>query len=100
MGKLPNPWTDREKTCNKYTYSSGYGNRLIKLTPRAQWTFEGDLGITNSKISDICQTAGPIVNKFGTRTHIRLHVNGHIWLQKSAPRDKRGILEGEIGVTY
>ena len=27
------------------------------------------------------------MNKFGTRMQIRLHVNGHSWLNKLAPRD-------------
>ena len=61
----------------------------------------GGLGVTNSKILEICQTAGPIVNKFGTRMQIRLHMNGHSWLKKKiAPRDPRGIVEGRLWVTY
>ena len=55
-------------------------------------TFEGGLGVTNSKILEICQTAGPIVNKFGTRVLIRLHVNGHSWLKKISPSRLRGAL--------
>ena len=48
-----------------------------------------------------CQTAGPIVNKFGTGMQIRLHVNGHSWLHKLAHRDPDGHCEeGEIGVKY
>ena len=48
------------------------------------------------KILEICQTAGPIVNKFGTRMQISLHVNGHSWLKKSSPSRPRGALWREV----
>ena len=52
------------------------------------------LGVINSKMLEICQTAGPIVNKFGTRMQIRLDVNGHRWLKKIAPRDPERYCRG------
>ena len=55
------------------------------------------------QILEISQPAGPIVNKFGTRMQIRLHVNGHSWLNKLAPRDPEGhchVEGGGLGVAY
>ena len=69
LGKLPNSWTDRDQTWHTYTDSSGNGNRLNKLTHRAPRDIWRGFGVTNSEILERCQTAGPIVNKFGTRTY-------------------------------
>ena len=43
------------------------------------------------------------MNKSGTRMQIRLHVNGHSWLNKIGPRDPEGHCGGGgvgLGVTY
>ena len=89
MGKLPNHWTDRDHIWHTYTYSSGNGYRLKKIHRALRVIWRGS-GVTNSKIWEICQTAGPIENKFGTRMQIRMHVNGHSWLNKLAPRGPEG----------
>ena len=51
---------------------------------------KGFWGSQNSKILEKCQTAGLIVNKCSTCMQIRLHVNGHSWLNKLAPGDPEG----------
>ena len=86
LGKLPNHWTDRDKTWHTYTDSSAK-----QINPSSsKGHLKGVYMVTNSKMLEICQTAGPIVNTFGTRMQIRLHVNGHNWLNKLAPRDSEG----------
>ena len=66
MGKMPNSWPDRDVVL------PGNGHRLKKLTLDPQWAFGGGQGVTNSKMWERSQTAGPIGNNFGTRMHIHL----------------------------
>ena len=81
LGKLPNHWTDRDHIWHTFTYSSGNGHRLT------QGAFEVGWGSHIQKYwEDAKHSAGPIVNKFGPRMQIRLHVNGHSWLKQLAPR--------------
>ena len=67
-------WLDRlapnlVHVCN----SSGNGHRLKTISASiSQGTFWGVLGVKNSKVWKIYQTAGPIGTKFGTRLRIHL----------------------------
>ena len=86
LGKLPNHWTDRDQMWHTYTDSSGNGHRLNKINPSsAKGAFGGGQGVTNSKMWERSQTAGPLGNNFGTRMHIHLGMD----MSSNQPLDTR-----------
>ena len=79
---MSHKWYSRTERLNKSNPSS----------PKAKGHLKGVWGSQIQKILERCQIAGPIVNKFGTRMQIRLHVNGHTLAKKISPSRPRGAL--------
>ena len=86
LGRLSNGLTDLHQIWYTSADSSGNGHRLNTICPS---TWGG--GVTNSKVRGICETAGPIVTKFGTHVHIHLGMDIR---QTNCPKRHKGAFGG------
>ena len=83
---MPNSWTDQDRI-----WHTGNGHGLKISTPlEPQGAFGGDHGVTNSKMWERSQTAGPIGNTFGTRMHIHLGMDMSLTINPLIPEGHGG----------